>query len=333
MKKLIIILVCVLILCVNCNKTGKIQNSNNKNSFNVYTPTEITENSHYVHNSTEIPESLSRNENNEYLIRRIEKNGRKYLVFPDSSEVDIWANCINIGTHNLRIYKEPSKESEYIIVNNSFAVVLSLPDIEDWLYYHYTEDPDYGFIYVYDLQSDFEEENKILQKITNVKRYGPLLEIYTNNYVVKFWDYFGGEISSKHYVVQKYYEEYDEILIGKYGYEWCEGYTLYNIKKDHSSYFSNVPIFNSSRNAAFSVEIDDRFFEGVDLAIYTSGNNGYIEIFHEKIFNDRNIGYSKNEYWLNDNEFKIELVSWAEGNKTIELTGKRIGTRFELIYD
>jgi len=173
----------------------------------------------------------------------------KFLEFPNSYIINISEKYCQYKIDYIKIYNTNDKKSPYIEVKNEDVFLLKLPENNNWLYC-YVSDFIHGFLYIYDISKEsfygnFDnnresgntykklliDEYILANKYSNIKRYGPLLEIKYKYNVIKFWDSFTGENTSCEYRYQllDYYEGSNEILIRKQLCNDSKDY-IYNIK-------------------------------------------------------------------------------------------------------
>ncbi|MCL2411741.1 MAG: hypothetical protein FWC97_08890 [Treponema sp.] len=243
-----------------------------------------------------------------------------YLIFSNNSRVNIWQDHLGMfnlrNIRNIRIFSMPNKESESMIIDRlHYAALLRVPETEDWLYLFR-----YGFIYVYDFPSNESRlEYELLQRFPKFRRYGPLLKIHHNNRIIRLWDS-GNENNFKGIELVAYYEEHEEILIRQIG-GGDSVFRIYNLRlESFTNYIGNFPRFNSSRDLVISANDEQR--NQARVKIFMINNGVYTEVFNERI----NANSIERMYWVNNDEFKMEL--WEEGNILI----RRKGTSFEIIY-
>jgi hypothetical protein len=262
----------------------------------------------------------------------IENGEPRYLQFPNSKRINIRENHSRLYIQTIKVYDDVNKEANFTELKNKHVTLIRLPETEDWLYLIYSSDI-HGFINVYDLSSNNSDENELLQRFPNARRYGPLLEIHYNNNVKKIWDYFGGEMGGRRYEVKNCYKEYDEILIVSYGYEHDVSYFIYNMRLDTTFDLADIPVYNSSRDTAFCALYDYLFNGGINIFIYRINNGIYEEIVNEILFKDNRNIQTSDSYWINNNEFKIELFDSENRNSTKNIIGRRNGSTFQLILN
>jgi len=195
------------------------------------------------------------------------KDENKFLLFPNSYIISISEKYCKYNIDYIKIYSSNNKDSQYIDINNEDVFLFKLPENNNWLYC-YVSDFIHGYLYVYDISKEsfygnFDDNREsgdtykillideyiLLNKYSNIKRYGPLLEIKYNHKVINFWDSFTGEdpAGEYHFQLLNYFEKYNEILIRKQFYESSANY-IYNIQladyvrevKD-ISYFTGKP--------------------------------------------------------------------------------------------
>jgi hypothetical protein len=261
-------------------------------------------------------------------------NESAVLEFPDSRTVEVgyWGDCYLREIDTIKIYDSTNKEANFSEIVNTSVSLVKLPETEDWLYLVTEDLKNHGFIFVSDISEksfygNFEDNEKsfnyyrmrlikeyeILKKRQNIKRYGPLLEIYYNHNVLKLWDSFtGGSPGGHKYLLLDYYEGYDEILLFKQSYEGGL-YQIYSLPLgDFVGETGGIPIFNKARDAFYS--LDYRFDSAldVDLKVFLLKNGVFEEIKDEYIFffPDHTINGS----WINDNEFRIDYTSSQDGS-------------------
>jgi len=74
------------------------------------------------------------------------------------------------------------------------------------------------------------DEYELINNFSNIKRYGPLLEIKHNHNTIRFWDSFAGDKAEKHhFLLLDYYEKFNEIIIVKQLWEETKTF-IYNIQ-------------------------------------------------------------------------------------------------------
>jgi len=168
----------------------------------------------------------------------------KYVEFPNSKPVKFDFNYwVYRRLDNINVYDSQSRNSEFINYNfNERVYLLRVPETEEWLCLFGTGDKSYGFVYIYDLISG---KNEILEKHPSIgKICGPLLEIYCNNKVVKFWQPYS-QSKKPYYGLVEYNEVQNEAIISESHYEGPTHYYSYNLITGDvtlkSSDFSNVP--------------------------------------------------------------------------------------------
>jgi hypothetical protein len=283
-------------------------------------------------------------------------NESAVLEFPDSRTVKVgsWEACYLCEIDTIKIYDSTNKKSGFSEIVNESVMLYKLPETEDWLYLVTSDLENHGFIYVYDISEgsfygNFEEneesfnsyrmllikEYEILKKNQNIKRYGPLLEIYYNHNVLKLWDSFSGEYGGN-YLLLDYYEEYNEAFIYKQLYEGGL-YYIYSLQTgDFVCEIGGIPYFNKSRNAVFSL-VSFYSDSGANLRVFLI-NGIYEKVKDEAISLDYNYMHTIDGYWINDNEFKIDYTSYSRNESQQEkgtvLTARRNSpnANFELIY-
>jgi hypothetical protein len=185
----------------------------------------------------------------------INKNDNKFLQFSNSYIVKTSENYCQYKIDFIKLYNSNNKKSQYTEIKNEDVLLYKLPENFEWLYC-YVSDVIHGYLHIYDISKEsfygnFDknresgniyrilliDEYELLNKYSNVKRYGPLLEIKHNNYIIMFWDSFTGENVSQEYRYQllDYYEGNNEILLRKYFGEDSEDY-IYNIQSANFVY-------------------------------------------------------------------------------------------------
>jgi hypothetical protein len=327
----------VIILFVSCEKKEKanISASNDSRANLEYgSPAEIIEykNNEQIH----ITENLD--------IEKpvvIEIDGEvRFLEFSNSRKVDINDNIARIGIQSIKVYDNASREANYEIISFVLdALLFSLPETEDWLYLYAGI---HGFVNVYDLPPNpttimWNDENKLLKRLPNSGRYGPLLEIHYNNNIKKFWDYNDEKMGHRKYMLYDYYEGYDEIIIRRTGGWHDETDFIYNMRLDTIYELGGMPLkYNSSRGMAFCIPLDKL---PINLFVYRIKDSIYEKITDELLFQGKRNVYVSTLNWINDNEFEIEFleVEVYEGEVISEirstLIGRENGLTFDLIYN
>jgi hypothetical protein len=252
------------------------------------------------------------------------KDENTFLQFPNSFVINISENYHEYKIDYIRIYYSNNKASQYIEVKNEDVFLYKLPGKCDWLYC-YVSDYMHGYLYVYDISKEsfygnFDKnresgnyylmslivEYELLNNYSNVKRYGPLLEIKYNNNVIRFWDSFPGEKAGRHrYLLLDYYAQYNEILLLKQFWEGSKAY-IYNIKTaEYVCEIDDTPYFNESRDAVCSF-VYGYGDPGVSLKLFLIKDGIYKEILNEYI----SLHYisSNKGFWINNDEFQIEFI-------------------------
>jgi len=224
----------------------------------------------------------------------------------------------------INIYNSNNKKSKFVEIKDETVLLYKIPENDEWLYCFVSGDI-HGYICIYDISEksfygNFEENKKsgnhykmllikeyeLLKKYSNMKRYGPLLEITINNNVIKFWDSFVGEKVAQEYRYQllDYYEGHDEILIRKQLWEGSKDY-IYNLKlANYVCEIGGVPYFNKSRNAVFSLIYDGD--PGLYFRLFLINNRIYEKIIDEYI--PLHYDFSINGFWINNDEFQIDYI-------------------------
>ena len=273
----------------------------------------------------------------------IEIDGKaRFLEFSNSRKLDIDEYVIRTSFQTIAVYDNASEEADYEIINYAFGVLLfSLPETEDW-FYLYTPDI-HGFVNVYDfprarrtngwLSINNDNENAILRRLPNSRRYGPLLEIHYNNNIKKIWDYYDDEMGHRSYGLLNYYEEYDEIFIGRYDGGSDMAFFIYNMQLDTISELVNWPVYNNSRDMALCYDVQPSKTYGINLCVYRIEDGIYEKITDKILFQgNRNINVGATN-WINDNEFKIELRDRENTTEEKSVIGRKNGLTFDLIYN
>jgi len=242
----------------------------------------------------------------------------------DKQHINISENFCQYKIDFINLYNSNNKKSHFIEIKNKDVLLFKIPENDEWLYC-FVSDNIYGYLNIYDISEksfygNFEENKKsgnhykmllikeyeLLKKYTNIKRYGPLLEITINNNVIKFWDSFVGEKVTQqyHYQLLDYYKGYDEILIRKQLWEGSEDY-IYNLKlANYVCKIGDIPYFNKSRNAVFSLIYDGD--PGLYLRLFLVNNKIYEKIIDEYI--PLHYDFSINGFWINNDEFQIDYI-------------------------
>jgi len=318
--KIIILLLIIFSFSTGCKRNNNIYNSNEYNNIaetNMqYTDEKIIDDTIFHENNPsafvyDLPFIMSKDDNT-------------FLQFPNSYIINISENYREYKIDYVRIYYSNSKESQYIEVKNEDVLLFKLPGKCDWLYC-YVSDFMHGYLYVYDISKesfygnfDINRESgnyyrtsliveyELLNNYSNVKRYGPLLEIKYNNNVIRFWDSFPGNKAGRHrYLLLDYYEKYNEILLVKQLWEGTETY-IYNIQSaEYVCEIDDTPYFNESRDAVCSF-VYGYGDPGVSLKLFLIKDGVYEKVFYEDI----SLRYisSKKGFWINNDEFHIEYI-------------------------
>jgi hypothetical protein len=326
----------VIILFVSCEKKEKANISVPSDSRADLEYGNTAETIEYINEQIHITENLD--------IEKpvvIEIDGEvRFLEFSNSRKVDINDTIARTGFLAIEVYDNANKEASYTVIHNAFDVLLfNLPETENW-FYLYTPDI-HGFVNIYDHHSYIKntsmydnDEEKVLKRLSNVRRYGPLLEIYYNNNVKKFWDYVDDKMGSRKYRVLGYYEGYDEIFIKRQGGGNDEAFFIYNMRLDTISELGGRPVYNSSRDMAFCYIVHPPKTYGINLLVYRIKDGIYEKITDEILFQDKRNVYVSTFNWINDNEFEMEFYE-EEVISVIRsaVIGRKKGLTFDLIYD
>ena len=340
MKIAFFVIYSVIILFVSCEK---------KENTNISVPNDFHTNLEYGNTAETIEAETIEYRNNEQIHNTeniypekpivIEIDGEaRFLEFPNSIKLSIDEYIVRTSFRAIKVYDNASKEANYVVIHDAFGVLLfSLPEIEDW-FYLYTPDI-HGFVNIYDhplsITTIYDNgERKILERLPNVRRYGPLLEIHYNNNIKRIWDYYDDITRHRSYRVLDYYEGYDEIFIRRDGSGHDEAFFIYNMQLDTISEIGGSHgqlFYNSSRDMAFC------FYQkfGFYFFVYRI-KDGIYEKIDEILFQDNYNIYVTTGKWINDNEFEIELIEIYERENTGYIKGVIIGRKngltFDLIY-
>jgi hypothetical protein len=283
------------------------------------------------------------------LDKYFNKEIERIINIEDESEM--LDNYFSYKIDTINIYETYSKYSNYFKITNKEVKLYRIDDTDDWLYCYITNDMN-GYIYIYDISKesfygDFEEnersynyyrmqlikEYELLLRHSNVKRYGPLLEIFYNNNTIKFWNSFTSQTDTGkgryRRLLLEYYEEYNEIIIQEYYYEGISN-KIFNLKlNDFVCEIGNYRFFNESRNAVFAFSYPYGNV-GVDIQIFLINNGNYIKV--KEIFISEDYYNSLNGYWENNEKFKIIANSSKEDN-IFEMTLRCKGSDFEFFNE
>ena len=298
------------------------------------------------------PKRVSNIDSNESIESNIIKitESSETLGYIDNLNINlenIKNECYYMKIDNIRIYENINKNTDFIEINNEEVMLLKIPEIEDWLYIVTNNFINQGFIFVYDISKEsfygnldenarsgnhykkqLNKEYEIIIDNKNINRYGPLLEIYYNDNLIKYWDSFLGNTWEMHkYLLIDYYKEYNEVCILKNYWSFAT-YYIYNIQHNYIVCdIGWIPYFNEIRDTA--IVIDHRYYEftGADLRIYSIRNNNYRLIKEEGIPGD-----TIDAYWINNDEFHrtYTVPNYIEEGKSGITIIKRNYMEFEI---
>lgn len=289
-----------------------------------------------------------------YLIRSINNNEvmlekpiileDRYCEFSNGQRINFGQQCEsrNYKIDYLRVYEKTSRTSSYFEIHDKEIVFYKLDGTEDWLYVFLfnsigTGEYLHGFVYVYEISEEsfygssedmkkpwysetLKKEYDIINKHKNIKRFGPVVMVYYDYNVFKFWDKFYGYFGKRDIIVG-YLPEHDEVSI-ETQYIESNYYSIFNLKNNmYSVKDIGYPFFSPSKNYIIALgELYDEV-NGLDriLGIYLQDGLVYKKIFeHETAF------YKiKNVVWQN-NEAEIEFEEADSLHITINTVGDKI---------
>ena len=238
-----------------------------------------------------------------------------YLVFSDDSRENMMDNVIVWTIGSIRIFNTTNIDSEYRITELSSGTnaLFRISQLENWLFL-----PNYGFVYIFDfpLQTYPMHENELSEQFPKFRRYGPLLEVHHNDRVIRFWTS-GSETGFLGIGLAAYFEEYEEILL-QHSMQGSSILRIFSLRlEQYTDFIGGWPFFNDSRDIVISANSEDHT---IFIDVFTINNGIYTRVLRERVS-----GHPERSYWINDNEFRIEV----RGRSNLLI--KRINGNFELI--
>jgi len=317
----IFLILSLVIICLNCTNKKAPENDSVVNEIATI-ENKIMENKTSANNTTNVnPIDI-----NNFDIRLI------------NSKIGSIENFIKYNNKDiLTVYKNKSKESDFILINHEYVFLMQTDENSNWFYLITDDFNTQGYIYLYDISEisfygepeanlkngnyyryQQNKEHEIVKQYTNINRYGPLLSVKHKNKAINFLDKNNGEITGKNYLLLDYYPESNEILVMEQYWESASMF-IYNLDaEEYRCERIETPYFNNEKTYMLSIIFIEDIGTLIEyvLKLFEVDDGYYNEIYHQKYNINRK--WSLNGIiWINNSTAYIDYEK--KGGITVEI--------------